>query len=123
MTATVTPDVIPQYGIVSSLNGWPYPLIGNIRRAGSRAWVEVTPEHYDEMLNVLPPAMYFSGGFMMGEEADADARGVPIYTAFVRVRGGRCFARDCTKAGLTFALHDLTAALSASSPAPEGVRS
>jgi len=49
------------------------------------AWCLSTEEQYDEMLNVLPPAAFHRGGFLVGEPDDHDCTsGQPRYTAYRR---------------------------------------
>jgi len=49
-------------------------------------WEPTTAERFDEMLNVLPPAVMVRGGFLVGEAFDHDAgSGRPRYQGF-RVR-------------------------------------
>ena len=51
------------------------------------SWNEATKKEYYEMLEVLPPAVYGSNGFLVGEAYDHDAMtGQPRYTAY-RKRG------------------------------------
>ena len=51
-------------------------------------WEETTEERYFEMLEVLPPALMASGGFLVGEAYDHDAgNGQPRFQAF-RKRSG-----------------------------------
>lgn len=51
-------------------------------------WSEVTQEHFNEMLNVLPP-IYGPGGFMVSEACDHCAKtGAPRFAAY-RERGGK----------------------------------
>lgn len=40
------------------------------QQATAIAWEPSTAEQYDEMLNVLPPAAYAGGGFLVGEPYD-----------------------------------------------------
>lgn len=48
-------------------------------------WSEVTEEHYHEMLNVLPPAAWQGGAFMVGEACDHHAgTGRPRFQALRR---------------------------------------
>lgn len=55
-------------------------------------WSEVTEDKYDDMLNVLPPAAWVNGRFLVGEPWDHHAlSGRPRYAAFVK-RGGKCYA-------------------------------
>ena len=49
---------------------------------------EVTEERYDEMLNVLPPAVWeISKGFLVGEPHDHDDEGRARFAAFFRKNG------------------------------------
>lgn len=46
-------------------------------------WRQTTEEKYDEMLNVLPPALWIGGGFLVGEPWDHDAgNGQPRFAAY-----------------------------------------
>lgn len=46
-------------------------------------WTPTTAEKYEEMLNILPPAGWMRGGFLVGEPTDHDfASGRPRYDAF-----------------------------------------
>ena len=48
-------------------------------------WDGCTAEHYDEMLNVLPPIDWNGGAFLVGEASDHDfATGRPRYSAYRR---------------------------------------
>ena len=48
-------------------------------------WEPVSEERYDEMLEVLPPAAYGSGGFLVGEPWDHHTlTGRPRYQAFIK---------------------------------------
>jgi len=52
------------------------------------AWGETTEEDYDYGLNVLPPALWIKGGFLVGEPCDHDAgNGQPRFQAFRDDRG------------------------------------
>jgi hypothetical protein len=58
-------------------------------------WKEVDEARYDEMLGVLPPALWLSKGFLVGEPFDhrtckETGRFAPTYAAFV-AHGGRFF--------------------------------
>lgn len=44
---------------------------------------KVTEERYDEMLGVLPPALWLSYGFLVGEAMDHNSNGQPTFSAFV----------------------------------------
>lgn len=47
-------------------------------------WEETTEERYDEMLGCLPPALYTSSGFLVGESWDHHAlTGRPRYQALI----------------------------------------
>ena len=83
---------------------WPFPRASD----GSRWW-ESTEAHREYGLNVLPP-IYFPGGFFVSEPSDHDARGVPIYQAWVRM-GGRVFTRAIPEDGHAAALAELREAL------------
>lgn len=77
--------------IIDNRDSWPHPAIANARQGGT-AWVEISAEHADYSLNVLPP-IYIPGGFMVSEPADHTPEGDPIYTAIIQI-GSRYFARD-----------------------------
>lgn len=55
-------------------------------------WKECTEERFDEMLGVLPPALWLAKGFLVGEPFDhrtCTVRGnvAPTYAAFVSHAG------------------------------------
>lgn len=55
-------------------------------------WKECTEERYDEMLCVLPPALWLAKGFLVGEPFDhrtCTVRGnvAPTYAAFIQYKG------------------------------------
>jgi len=50
-------------------------------------WIKTTEERFDEMLGVLPPAMWLAHGFLVGEPWDHDRQGRPRFAAFVQVDG------------------------------------
>lgn len=50
-------------------------------------WEQVTEERYDEMLGVVPPAVYTSHGFLVGEPHDHDAEDRPRFQAYVQIDG------------------------------------
>ena len=51
-------------------------------------WAETTEEDYDYGLNVLPPALWIKGGFLVGEPYDHDmSNGQPRFQAFRQDRG------------------------------------
>jgi hypothetical protein len=59
---------------------------GGIQR-GPIMWETTTEEEYNDMMNVLPPAAYGPGAFLVGEPADHEAdSGKPRYQAY-RSRG------------------------------------
>jgi hypothetical protein len=47
----------------------------------------VSEQRYVEMLEVLPPAVFFHDGFLVGEPWDHNAQGFPRYQAFVKHNG------------------------------------
>lgn len=51
------------------------------------AWLSTTASRYDEMLNVLPPAEWKSGMFLVGEAMSHDDDGSPYYTVYSRADG------------------------------------
>lgn len=50
------------------------------------SWTEVTEQRYDEMLGVLPPAIYTQHGYLVGEPVTHNAKGQPVFDAFIRFR-------------------------------------
>lgn len=48
-------------------------------------WKEITEARYDEMFNVIFPALMTSVGFLMGEPMDSDAAGATRYMAFAHI--------------------------------------
>ena len=48
-------------------------------------WKEITEARYDEMFNVIFPALMTSVGFLMGEPMDSDATGATRYMAFAHI--------------------------------------
>jgi hypothetical protein len=63
-------------------------------------WSETSEEIFDRMLNVLPPAMWLTNGFLVGEPFDHEAdTGRPRYDGFKRI-GNKFYAssRPLTKA-------------------------
>jgi hypothetical protein len=54
------------------------------------AWKLTTETKYDEMLEILPPALWTGLGFLVGEPLDHDADGRPRFEAFIKV-GGRFY--------------------------------
>lgn len=63
------------------------------RQDAAGEWIETTAEHYDEMLNVLPPASWVNyaegkSGFLVGEPCDHHAgTGRPRFSCFKREGG------------------------------------
>jgi hypothetical protein len=54
-------------------------------------WLATTPDKYDEMLNVLPPALWVGGAFLVGEPCDHSfATGAPRFAMYWH-RGGGVF--------------------------------
>jgi hypothetical protein len=54
-----------------------------VRQHTPITWAETTGAQYDEMLNVLPPAFWRSGAFLVGEPVDHDfATGQPRFDAY-----------------------------------------
>ena len=52
-------------------------------------WIETTAEQYDEMLNVLPPAFWRGGLFLVGEPWDHHAlTGAPRFAAYRQTGAG-----------------------------------
>ncbi len=55
-------------------------------------WEPTTAAQYDEMLNILPPAMWIGGAFLVGEPTDHDVlTGAPRFTAYWQ-RGSMYYA-------------------------------
>lgn len=79
-------------------SSWPWPRIGESRRAGETTWFQSTRERYWEALEVLPPVRMRARYFVMGEAAAHDARGVPIYAVWYESGdpsvGHRYFVRE-----------------------------
>jgi hypothetical protein len=50
----------------------------------------VTKERYWEMLEILPPAVWLNGGFLVGEPWRHNDEGLPMYAAFT-TRNGRYY--------------------------------
>ena len=50
-------------------------------------WVPTTADMYDEMLNVLPPALWIGSGFLVGEPQRHDNSGRPVFAAFIESNG------------------------------------
>lgn len=88
-TMTTTADPITLH---DSVGRWPFPLVTELRHRGERAWVEISDEHADHFLEVLPP-LYRPGCFMVGEPAAHADDGTPIHAAVVRIRT-RYFMRE-----------------------------
>jgi hypothetical protein len=51
-------------------------------------WKATTRERYHEMLEILPPALWIGGGFLVGEPMDHDfATGAPRFSAYLERHG------------------------------------
>ena len=63
--------------------------------AGRVRWVRTTQAMYDAMLNVLPPAWWVAGGFLVGEPYRHDDEGRAVFAAFTRRADGyaACYLR------------------------------
>lgn len=58
------------------------------RQDSPLTWTETTDERYDDMLNVLPPAAWHNGAFLVGEAQDHHATtGRPRFTCCKREHG------------------------------------
>ena len=58
-------------------------------------WIETTEEKYNEMMNVLPPAVMMVGGFLVGEPWDHDGENhAARYEAFVKTQDGKFMVSD-----------------------------
>jgi hypothetical protein len=58
------------------------------------AWQPSTRAQYHEMLNVLPPALWIGGAFLVGEPMDhSHATGAPRFTAYKQTGSSEDFAR------------------------------
>lgn len=54
------------------------------------SWVDITRDRYHEMLNVLPPAAWVGGDFLVGEAVDdCPLTGRVRFAMFREVAGGR----------------------------------
>ena len=49
-------------------------------------WTEVNEARYDEMLGVVPPVVYLTHGFLVGEPWRHNDDGQPLFGALVRYR-------------------------------------
>jgi len=108
--------------IVNLGDAFPFPAVTEGRRAGHSTWFETTQEQREHFRDVLPP-IPFPGGFFVSEPAAYDGRGVPIYSAFVKLQG-RYFVREFAADAHEAAFRELVNALKAEedelpSPAPE----
>jgi len=66
-------------------------------------WEPSTAEQYHDMLNILPPAMWIGGAFLVGEPMDHDlSTGEPRFTAYLSTRANAFFvaSRPLTRAEL-----------------------
>lgn len=60
-----------------------------------RTWTETTEETYTNMLEVLPPAAWHRGGFLVGEAMDHSAKtGRPRFECY-KQQGGKYFVLSC----------------------------
>ena len=50
-------------------------------------WKKVSEARYNEVLDVLPPAVWAGVGFLVGEPFDHTADGYPRFTAFAKIDG------------------------------------
>lgn len=94
---------------------WPFPDVGDARKAGNPCWFETDESTYWEMLECLPP-IYAAGGFMMSEAASHDGKGIAIRAYFVQ-SGSRYFVREVSEAHHPAAYAELMGALRAESAA------
>jgi hypothetical protein len=51
------------------------------------SWTEITGQRYDEMFDMVPPALDMAKGFLMGEASDHDPYGLPRFKAFLHHEG------------------------------------
>lgn len=72
---------------------WAHPQIDDNWKANRDVWVEVSEAFYMEMLEVVPPVLFGSRQFMVGEAYTHNERG-SVRTGFVQI-GERYFARTC----------------------------
>jgi hypothetical protein len=68
------------------------PVLSEEQRAAATAFKEVDEARYDEMLGVLPPALWTAKGFLVGEPFDhrqckATGHLAASYAAFICYRG------------------------------------
>lgn len=49
-------------------------------------WKEVTESRYDEMLGILPPALWVGHGFLVGEPWRHNDRDEPMFAPFLHFR-------------------------------------
>jgi hypothetical protein len=61
-------------------------------------WVEVTADQYQESLEVLPPAAWKKGAFMVGEALCHMDDGRVVYSTYARV-DGKCYFKPYPLAG------------------------
>lgn len=72
-------------------------------------WTECTEERYWDMLEVLPPAVMGSSGFMVGEPTDhCPTTGRPRFAAFIK-RDGKHYEADAPMTIKQFREHVPTA--------------
>jgi len=70
--------------------GWPYPRINRLVQG---EWLETSESTYWDQLECVPPACMKGGGFMVGEAATHNERGIPVHAAFVEYNG-RYFCKN-----------------------------
>lgn len=51
------------------------------------AWKEISEARFDEMLDMVPPALQMAKGFLAGEAVDQDRGGLPRFRAFIEFEG------------------------------------
>lgn len=72
--------------------GFFYGIIHCGQKQEVRMWKEITAKQYNDTLEVLPPALWLSFGFLMGEPANhrkckVSGNVMPTYTPFVYAFG------------------------------------
>lgn len=53
-----------------------------------RGFKQVSAARYDDMLNILPPALWLGRGFLVGEPMRHDDHGRAMFTAFLHTGRG-----------------------------------
>ncbi len=73
--------------IHDSRGAWPCPRAGELQKAGSEDWLEISEEHKDQLLNCLPP-VYCPHGFYVPEPICDDPKtGAPVCSCVLTLRG------------------------------------